>query len=268
MPSKRELNRRALIKKKLLTAGINQTPKQFLTQTMRSSLIIGIVMGVLSFFIVQKNELPWIYIPLTGIVFWFLSYSVLLKSLDAKISKKAKEIDKDVLFAGRFLLIKLNSGKPLINSLVEASRSYGVANTYFKEIVRDIDLGTPLEDALDKAMDGCSSKKMMRILFQINNALKVGIDVTQNLEAVLGEIAHEQLVEIQRYGRKLNSLTLFYMLFAVVVPSLGMTMFIVVAGLVSLSLSPSTFFVFGFFLLLVELAFMSIFKHIRPNVNI
>ena len=85
---------------------------------------------------------------------------------------------------------------------------------------------------------------------------------------MLGEIAHEQLVEIQRYGKKLNSLTLFYMLLAVVVPSLGITMFIVIAGLVSLSIGPSTFFVFAFFLLLIELVFLSMFKSIRPNVNI
>jgi pilus assembly protein TadC len=191
-----------------------------------------------------------------------------MKGVDAKVSKRAKKIDKDVLFAGRFLLIKLNSGKPLINSLMDASQSYGVANTYFKDIVRNIDLGTPLEDALEKAMDSCPSKKMGRVLFQINNALRIGIDVTQNLEAVLEEIANEQLVEIQRYGKKLSSLTLFYMLVAVVAPSLGITMFMVVAGLVSLDIGPSTFFVFSFFLVLIEFVFLSLFKSIRPNVNI
>jgi pilus assembly protein TadC len=134
--------------------------------------------------------------------------------------------------------------------------------------MRDIDLGTPLEEALDKATDDCPSKKMRKVLFQINNALRIGIDVTQNLEAVLEEIANEQLVEIQRYGKKLNSLTLFYMLIAVVAPSLGLTMFMVIAGLVSLDVGPSTFFVFAFFLVLVEFMFLSLFKSIRPNVNI
>ena len=259
---------KAVLKKKLRIAGIDKKPEQFLSQTLRRSLMIGLMMGLFAFFLIHKSEMPVIFIPLIAIIFFFLSYITFFKSVDAKISRKAKEIDKDVLFAGRFLLIKLNSGKPLINSLVEASQSYGVANTYFKEIVRNIELGTPLEEALETAMSDCTSKKMKRILFQINNALRIGIDVTQNLEAVLGETANEQLVEIQRYGKKLNSLTLFYMLLAVVVPSLGMTMFVVVAGLVALSITPSTFFVFGFFLLLIELGFLTLFKSIRPNVNI
>lgn len=257
-----------ILRKKLRGAGVNKTPKEFKEQTMRSALVVGIGMTVLSFFLVQKRGLPLILIPVVGMIFYFLAYTTLLKTLDTKIHKKAKEIDKDVLFAGRFLLIKLNSGKPLINSLMEASQSYGVANTYFKQIVKNIELGTPLEKALDMASDECPSNKMRRVIFQISNALKIGIDVTQNLEAVLEEIAYEQLIEIQRYGKKLNSLTLFYMLLAVVVPSLGMTMFIVVAGLVSLNLTSSTFFIFAFFLFLIELVFLSLFKSIRPNVNI
>ncbi|MBU1198740.1 MAG: type II secretion system F family protein [Nanoarchaeota archaeon] len=267
MPKNQQTSK-ALLKKKLMLAGINKSPEDFMSQTLKNSLIIGVLMAVFSFFIISKKELPLIFVPVVGFVFFVLAYTTLYKVIDSKISRKAKKIDKDVLFAGRFLLIKLNSGRPLINSFMEASRSYGVASNYFKEIIRDIDLGTPLEKALDKATDSCPSKKMKRILFQINNALQIGIDVSQNLEAVLEEIAAEQLVEIQRYGKKLNSLTLFYMLLAVVVPSLGMTMFIIIAGLVSLSITASTFFVFLFFLLLVELVFLSLFKGIRPNVNI
>ncbi len=258
----------AKLKKKLRTAGIDKTPKEYLSQTLKNSLIIGALMGVLSFFLISKSELPIIFVFFTAIVFFFITYLTMFKAVDAKISKRAKKIDKDVLFAGRFLLIKVNSGKPLINSLIEASKSYGVANTYFKEIVRDIELGTPLEKALEKARDNCPSNKMKRVLFQITNALKIGIDVSSNLEAVLAEISHEQLIEIQRYGKKLNSLTLFYMLLAIVVPSLGMTMFMVVAGLVSLNITAATFFVFTFFILIVELLFLSLFKSIRPNVNI
>jgi len=267
MPEKKNKTE-LILKKKLRIAGINKTPKDYLKQTMRSSVIAAFTITLLVFMFVKKKELPVGYAFLAGFVFFFIGYFFLFKSLDVKVHKKAKEIDKDVLFAGRFLLIKLNSGKPLINSLMEASQSYGVANTYFKQIIKNIELGTPLEKALDVAAEECPSKKMQRVLFQITNALKIGIDVTQNLEAVLEEIANEQLVEIQRYGKKLNSLTLFYMLLAVVVPSLGMTMFIVVAGLVSLNISATTFFIFAFFLFLIEFAFLSLFKSIRPNVNI
>ena len=58
------------------------------------------------------------------------------------------------------------------------------------------------------------------------------------------------------------------MLLAVVMPSLGMTMFIVVASLVGLNVTASIFFTFLFFLLMLEMVFLSLFKSIRPSVNI
>ena len=258
----------AKLKKRLRMAGINQTPKQYLKQVMQGAVLVGALMGLLSFFLVAKNELPLIIIPAAAVVFFFIAYLALYGSVEGKISKRARDIDKDVLFAGRFLLIKINSGKPLINSLIEASQSYGVASHYFKEIVRNIELGTPMEEALEDAMDYCPSAKMKRVLFQINSALKAGVDATQNLEAVLEELSHDQLIEIQRYGKKLSGLTLFYMLSAVVLPSLGITMFIVIASLVSLSVTGSIFVSLLFFLVLLEMVFISLFLAIRPSVNI
>ena len=256
------------LKRKLLTAGMNISVKQFTARNTKSALAVAATFGIMTFFLVTKGSGNPLIIFVVAIISFFLTKTILMRSVDAHISKRAKAIDKDVLFAGRFLLIKLNSGKPLINSLIEASQSYGVASHYFKEIVRNIELGTPLEQALEAAMDNCPSKKMKRIIFQINNALRVGIDVTQNLEAVIQEITQEQLIEIQRYGRKLNSLTMFYMLLAVVVPSLGITIFAIIASLVSINLPPSIFITFLFFLMMTELMFISIFKSIRPSVNI
>lgn len=263
---KSEVN--ASLKRKLRIAGIDKSPKEFMNQTLRISLFVAVIMAALSFFLFSKRGISPAFSILAGGVFFVMAYSILLKSVDAKINRRAKEIDRDVLFAGRFLLIKLNSGKPLINSLIDASQSYGVASHYFKELVRNIELGTPLENAIESAMDNCPSKKMKRVLFQMNTAQKIGVDVTQNLEAVINEISHDQLIEVQRYGKKLNSLVMFYMLLAVVMPSLGLTMFIVVASMVSLSISVSTFFTFAFFLLMIELLFMTFFKSIRPSVNI
>ena len=182
--------------------------------------------------------------------------------------RRAKEIDKDVLFSGRFLLIKLNSGKPLMLAFEEASHSYGVASDYFKEIVRDIQLGSSLEEALDHSTEYCPSEKMKRILFQINNSLKIGIDVSQVLESILEEISNNQLIELQRYGKKLNSFTLFYMLTAVVVPSLGITMLIIVSSFVSIKIDNTLFFVILFFLVIFELFFISLFKSVRPRLNL
>jgi pilus assembly protein TadC len=256
------------LKRKLMIAHIDLTPEQYVRKNMIGALAMTIVVMFGIFLLALGMEWPVWIVPGVGVIIFFLFFQLFMRTVDVKIRKLAKEIDRDVLFAGRFLLIKLNSGKPLMNAIIDASNSYGVANRYFKEIVRDIELGTPLEDALEKASRYSPSDKMQRILFQISNALKIGVDVTNFLEAILDEIAEDQLLEIKSYGRKLSGITMFYMLFAIVIPSLGITMLIAIVSLVNIQIDFGLFMLFLFGLIIIEFIFITIFKSIRPNVNI
>lgn len=256
------------LKRKMRIAHIDKTPEEYVAKNLSAAALIALVLTGAAFLFFKPLGAPLWGLALVFPLFFLVMFHVLVKLVDVEMRKLAKEIDKDVLFAGRFLLIKLNSGKPLINAIIDASNSYGVANKYFKEIVRDIELGTPLEEALEKASRYSPSEKMRRILFQISNALNIGVDVTDYLEAILDEIASDQLNEIQRYGKKLSGITMFYMLFAVVIPSLGITMFITIVSLISVPLDFGTLFLFLFVLVVIELAFITLFKQIRPTVNI
>lgn len=256
------------LKKKMKSAGIIGTPEMYIEQAFKGSLFLAVGLSVMMFFLALKMELN-LLVPLFLFIFVFMMlFFMNLKRVDVKILHKAKEIDKDVLFAGRFLLVKLNSGRPLINSIIDASNSYGVASKYFKEIVRDIELGTPMEEALENAYKMTPSKKFKKILFQISNSLKIGVDITAPLEATLEEITQEQLLEIQRYGKKLNSIVMFYMLVAIVVPSLGITLFSIIASLVALNIDMGIFGLVLAMLLLIQIMFIAVFRSIRPNLNI
>ncbi|MBC8495102.1 type II secretion system F family protein [archaeon] len=256
------------LKKKLWIAQIRQTPEEYVYQKLKLGLIAGFAMAILTFFLVDKTHEPYWWILVTFVVFFLLVFYSMMKTVDAKVTRRQKDIDREVLFAGRFLLVKLNSGRPLINALVDASKSYGVANKYFQSIIHEIDTGTPLEEALEKAINYSPSNRMKKILFQITTALKIGTDVSESLGAALEQVAEEQLVEIQRYGKKLSSVTMFYMLGAIVMPSLGLTMFVVVASMMSMAVDFTLFAALAVFLLIIEFIFMTVFKSIRPNVNI
>ncbi|MGV8086136.1 MAG: type II secretion system F family protein [Candidatus Woesearchaeota archaeon] len=256
------------LKNKLRSAGIDKRPAEFVDDAIKKSFTMALMISILSAFLILKNNLPIALILLLFVVSYGLFFMLMLKKTDVLIKKREREIDRDVLFAGRFLLVKLNSGKPLINAIFEASQSYGVAGEYFREIVEDIKVGTPLEDALERAYKTTPSKKFKKIIFQINTALKIGVDVTAPLEAILEEISQEQLIEIQRYGKKLNSIIMFYLLAAIVVPSLGITLFSIVASMMSIQLDLSAFFVILLFLAIVQVIFISIIKGVRPNLNI
>ena len=257
------------LKGKLKLAAMRVTPRSYVAKNMKNAAIYALMMMVLSFFVVDKRGYSLLWVPVVLVVAYFIFFHVLMRVVDGKISKRAKEIDKEVLFAGRYLLIKLNSGKPLINSLIDASKSYGLSDRYFRDIVRDIELGTPIENALENGMKFNPSKKFKRILFQILSALKIGIDVSESLQAVLDDIAEEQLIEIQRYGKKLNSYSLFYMLLAIVIPSLGMTLAVIVATITAAIEVNTVLFIAVLLVLIgVQMMFIILFKSIRPNLNI
>lgn len=262
------LSKQPLLKKKLRVAKLNKTPEEYVKLALKGGALFGFAAAAFVYFLRMESGGGILLPLLAGFFVFFFMYKLNILKVDTAISKQAKNIDKDVLFAGRFLLIKLNSGKPLITAFEEASQGFGSATNYFQEIMRDIELGTPLEKALDKATEYCPSKKLKKILFQISNALRIGVDVTDFLDAILEEIAEEQLTEIVRYGKKLSSLTLFYMLAAIVFPSLGMTLFVVVASMISIDLNLTMFSIILGLLAFLQFIFISLFKSARPNMDV
>ncbi len=258
------------LRQKLLTAKIDRSPEKYMENVVKTTLMGVATIVILVFLFFSKNP-NFILILLGSIIgSTTLIYIINFRVVDVAIIKRGKDIDREVLFAGRFLLIKLNSGQPLINAIIDASNSFGVANKYFKEIVRDIELGTPLEKALEKAAEYSASNRFKKILFNINNAIKIGIDTRKSLSSILDEIADEQLIEIQRYGKKLNSLTMFYMLIAIILPSLGMTLAVVITSMLPNlgAMTGALFWLFGAAIIIINLIFINLFKGARPNVNI
>jgi len=252
----------------LLIAHIKQTPHEFISRNLKFSALYASLFTVLFFFVLDKAELSKILLMPAFIAFFIMFFGFSLLKVKAQIHKRAAEIDREVLFAGRYLLVKLYAGRPLMNALIDTSKSYGVASKYVKEIVDDIDTGNPIENALESAMLYSPSEKFRKILFQVKNAQKLGIDVTKPLESVIDEITIEQELEVKKYGRKLNSVVIFYMLLAVVMPSIGMTMFIVVSSFINFPIGFKEFLVVIFFIMIVQLIFISTFRAIRPQVNL
>ena len=256
------------LKKGIRVAHIEITPQEFIYKNFKFSLPFSLGTTVLFFFVLDKAGLPLILLPVIFILIFLLVFNFQFLKLKTKIYQRQKEIDREVLFAGQHLLVKLYAGKPLLNALIETTKSRGVASKYIKEIVDDINTGNSIERALRHAMIYSPSENFRKILFHINNALKLGIDVTEPLSAVLDEISKEHRLEIMRYGKKLNTIVMFYMLGAVVLPSIGMTIFIVLSSFINFTIGVHHFLLALFFIILVEFLFLSVFKTIRPTVSL
>jgi len=256
------------LKSELRIAHLPYTTIEYVNKNLKITALYAFLLTILFFFVLQKAKLSLLLLMPIYIVLFILLFEYSLLKVKAKIRGREREINKEVLFVGRYLLVKLYSGRPLLNALIETAGSRGIALKYIKEIVDDIDTGNTIEDALKNAMTYSPSEKLRRVLFHINNALQLGIDVTKPLESVLEEITKEQELEIKKYSKKLNTLVIFYMLAAVILPSLGVAVFIVISSFINFPIDLKNLLVFIFFIVVIQFVFITLFKSIRPMVNL
>ncbi len=254
--------------KELRMANMKIPPAQVLNRGILNGMIYGVMMAMGSFFLLSKARLSLVLMLPVFAVFFGLFFAMELMKVKTAISRRKNEIDREIIFVGRYLLIKLYSGRTLLGALTEIAKSRGITATYVREIVHDITTGTPIETALKNAVEFCPSEKFAGILFQLNNALKVGVDVTKPLESLLKELTKGESIELQRYGKKLNTLVIFYMVAAIVLPSLGISLFMVVTNFINLPVTLKGLLLITFFIIVLQFVFISLFRSIRPSIDI
>lgn len=198
---------------------------------------------------------------------FFIIFLYVMKVPDAYIKKIEKEINKEIIFAGRFLIIELESGVSLYQAMINVGNTYDVIGGYFREVIQKVKVGTTLEVAINEAVDTVPSDNMRKIFWQILNALKTGSNISNSINAVIEQIIREQQIEVKEYGRKLNPLAMFYMMVAVIIPSLGMTMLIVLATFIGINLNLGVLFGIVGLLAFVQFMFVAIIKSSRPPVD-
>lgn len=260
------------LESKLAVAHEKKNAKEYTKMVVSGAGMYTIGAIIMLFFVLAKQRdlsvvIKFFLMVFGGATFWVIFYKYLNLGLEAKIKRVERDINQEVVYAGRFLLIKLQSGTPFFNALIEGTKAHGTAGKYFKEIVDDINLGTPIEDALHSAMQNTPSKKFKKILFVVNNSLRLGIDIAPPLTSALKDLVGDQVMEIEAYSKKLNSLAMFYMIIAIVLPSLGLTILVIVISFMSISLGLGGYALLLFLISLSQMLFLSIFKSIRPAVS-
>ena len=176
-----------------------------------------------------------------------------------------RNVERDILFAARDIVIGMRSGMPLYNAIAAVSTGYGDASREFGKIVELTQLGMPIEQAMDQISEKSQSKTFKRLMLQATVSIKAGVDVTSALQDVVDDVTQERVIDLRRYGQKLNALAMFYMLFGVIFPSMG----IAVATIMStfISIFPITYIVLIvalIFIAFVQVILLNIMKNSRP----
>ena len=173
------------LKMKLKQAGMDDKSEDFIKKTFVSAFYMTTGLVVSLFLVLAKLDvLKGVLFFIVPIVFMVMFF-YMIRLPDVKISKKEKEIGKEIVFAGRFLIIELESGVPLYNAMINVSKNYEVIGRYFKEITDKVDFGTSMEDALNEAVEFIPSNDFRKILWQIINSIRTGSNVAKSLYSAI-----------------------------------------------------------------------------------
>jgi len=197
-------------------------------------------------------------------VMFLFTYFYGLLSYGRIVRRRAKDVSKNLLYALQTIQIHVSAGMPIFQSIVEISRDkYGSVSSELKVVVDRVNSGSSLEKELEDAALRTPSQGFRQAIWQIVNSIKTGADLNMNLDAIVDGISKEELVEIRRYGAKLNPLVLMYMMLAVIVPSMGVTVMVIISSLPGASgVSESTFW-----MMLTAVAVMQLL-FIRTDVSV
>ena len=251
----------------LLHARVPATPREYAAVALIAAPLNAVVVGVLVFVLgsALKTDL---LVPSLLVALFVGAASFITIIFYPKIiaMQRVRLLERDLIPATRQLIIELKSGVPLFNALASVSSDYGDVSEEFRKIVTRINNGVPELDALAEASHENPSFQFRKVLWQVSNALKVGSDVGAALEAIVEELTRERVNEIRRYGQELSPWTMLYMMAAVVVPSLGVTMMIVISSFMSIQI-PKFILPMGIaFLIGFQLFFANFVSSRRPNV--
>lgn len=245
-----------------------ETPEEFIKKTFIVTFYLTTGILIILAVIFSKLNIRLGIIYFISIFLFIMMFFYFLKMPEVRISRRGREIDKEIVYAGRFLILELESGVTLYRAMANVSKSYEHIGKYFNEIVDKVDLGTSMERAIREAIELNPNKNFRKIMWQILNALKTGVEVSHSLNAVVEQIIKEQMIEIKEYGKKLTPLAMFYMMISVIIPSLGIVMLIVASSFFSISLDLPLLLSLAFFLMAIQAMFLAIIKNSRPAMEV
>lgn len=198
-----------------------------------------------------------------------ISFMYIVLYPDLIISRKTRDLDKNLMFALRHLQVQVKSGIPLFDGLVSVSQgNYGLISEEFKNCVKKISTGESEINSLEEMILKNPSIFFRRVIWQVSNAIRTGADLGNTLSAIVDNLSNEQKVAIRRYGSQLNPLSMMYMMTAVIMPSLGITFLILLSTFSGMAISEFLFWFILCILIVFQFSFVGMVKSRRPTIEL
>ncbi|VVB77504.1 Type II secretion system (T2SS), protein F [uncultured archaeon] len=252
----------------LRALGIKDAPYVFVRRMFVNTLIICAVVSIaicaLLLYVGLGVE-SFLFAGAIGVALYMSLFNRFIRYPMDRSKIEGKDIEKDILFAARDLVISMRSGMPFFNAMAAVSTGYGAASKEFAKVVELIQLGTPTEQAIDDISAKSQSKTFKRIMLQASVSIKVGADIVGALQGVVDEVMQERIIDLRRYGQRLNALAMFYLLFGVIFPSMGIAVAAILTTFINIfSITGTTLIGVLVFIFFLQIIFLNIMRSSRP----
>ena len=255
------------LERDLALARITDEPAQYVKKTVIVSFLVAFALSLLltPFLLLFAAELYWLA-PFFGAMFVLL-YFVFIASPRQSYKKAEELIDQELISAVRFLILETKIEPSLYFALVNTSRNFPVVGIYLDEVLKRVELGTTLEQALFYEAETIPSENLRNIFWQMTNSIQSGANVTVSLQRQLEEIIEGQKIKINNYGKELSALTLFYMFISIIIPTVGFAIVLAVLSVVGILLELPQLIGLWLFITIVQYFFLQIVLKKRPSVE-
>ncbi len=249
--------------------GIKQGIYEFIQRMIIAAIIVAVVVAAtLLVLLLHLNLNPIAAVVIAaalGFAIYQYSFHSFLGFPLRKEAKSSKNIERDILFASRDLIISLRSGMPLYNAIASVSTGYGDASREFAKITERAQLGMSLEEAIDQTIAESKSSSFRRLMLQASVSIKAGADVVGSLQSIIDQLSEERVIALRRYGQRLNAIAMFYMLFGVILPSMGIAIGTILTTFISIFTINVAVLEAGLVaLLFLQIIFLQMIRSSRP----
>lgn len=241
---------------------------EYLSMCITATFLFATIFFFLSL-ILLFFKIPFFFVLVLTFIFTFFVFAQQLAYPKLIANRRVRQVERNLLPALEDILIQLNSGIPLFNILANvAEGDYGAVSDEFRQAVREINAGRSQIDALEDIALNNPSVLFRRAIWQIVNGMKEGADIATLIKDVMQAVTDEQLTQIQKYGGQLSPLALFYMLIAIIAPSLGVTFIIILSSFISIEENVTKSIFYGLIILtfLFQIMFLGMIKTRRPSL--
>lgn len=243
------------LKLKLKKSNSKQSPFLYMYQTLTMSVFSVVALGIIVFLFLKRN-LVYLLLGEACVLFLLpLLYLFWLSVVDVQIRKLGRDLDGDLLFVSEYLLVSLESGMPLGNAIGNLSRLDRPGGIFFKRVYTEFKTGMSFEDALEEGSRFAPSDSVKTLVKRLKDSMVIGVDLKGVLENFIEESSDKKMIEAKGFAKKLNPIVMIYLLMGIVLPSLGVTFFILAASMMQDVFTPALLKVVLFFLFLMMFGF-------------